>query len=70
MVKQISSYLQGTKEKKLCFGLSDLEILEYIIADFTGDVDDWKSTSGRTFLKLCMKYMMDVVYISCNIAGN
>ena len=34
----------------LCFGISDLEIAGYTVADFVGDVDDRKSTSGYVFL--------------------
>ena len=35
---------------KLCFGINDLEIIGYTDADFAGDVDDNKSTSGCVFL--------------------
>ena len=49
-IKIIFRYLQGTKDMKLCFGISDLEVIRYIDADFTGDVDDRKSTSGHIFL--------------------
>ena len=35
---------------KLCFGISDLEVIGYTDANFTGDVDDRKSTSGHVFL--------------------
>jgi hypothetical protein len=49
-VKRIFRYLQGTKNIKLCFGLSDLKIVGYIDADFAGDTDDRKSTSGYVFL--------------------
>ena len=34
----------------LCFGLEDLKITGYIDADFAGDIDDRKSTSGYIFL--------------------
>ena len=49
-VKIIFRYLQGTKGMKLCFGISDLEVIGYTNADFTGDVDDRKSTNGHVFL--------------------
>jgi hypothetical protein len=42
--------LQGTKNIKLCFGLSDLKIVGYTDADFAGDTNDRKSTSGYVFL--------------------
>jgi len=35
---------------KLCFGINDLEIIGYTYANFAGDVDDKKSTSGHVFL--------------------
>ena len=35
---------------KLCFGISDLEIIRYRDADFARDVDDKKSTGGHVFL--------------------
>ena len=50
VVKRIFRYLQGTKGMKLCFGISDLEVIRYIDADFVRDVDDRKSTSGHIFL--------------------
>ena len=63
---------------KLCFGISDLEEIRYIDADFVRDVDDRKSTSGHIFLFggtivswLCKKqscvakYTMEAEYISC-----
>jgi hypothetical protein len=49
-VKRIFRYLQGTKNIKLCFGISDLKIAGYTDADFVGDADDRKSTSGYVFL--------------------
>ena len=39
-VKRNFRYLQGTKSMKLCFGISDLEIIRYRDADFARDVDD------------------------------
>ena len=80
-IKRIFRYLQGTKGMKLCFGISDLEVIGYTDANFTGDVDDRKSTSGHVFLFggtivswLCKKqscvakYTMEAEYISCSTA--
>jgi len=66
---------------KLCFGISDLEVIGYADANFAGDVDDRKSTSGHVFLfggttvswlskkQSCVaKYTMEAEYISCSIA--
>jgi hypothetical protein len=49
-VKRIFRYLKGTKE----FGLwypkrKDLSLISYIDADWTGCIDDRRSTSGETF---------------------
>ena len=48
-VKRIFRYLQGNKNIKLCFGLSDLKIAGYIDADFASDANDRQSTSGYVF---------------------
>uniref|UniRef100_A0A2N9EKJ9 CCHC-type domain-containing protein n=1 Tax=Fagus sylvatica TaxID=28930 RepID=A0A2N9EKJ9_FAGSY len=50
VVKRIFRYLQMTKSMKLCFGLDELEIKGFTDADFAGDTDDRKSTSGYVFL--------------------
>ena len=65
---------------KLCFGISDLEIIGYRDVDFAG-VDDRKSTSGHVFLfggtvvswlskkQGCVaKHTMEAEYISCSTA--
>jgi hypothetical protein len=49
-MKRIFRYLQMTKSMKLCFGLDELEIKGFTNADFAGDTDDRKSTSGYVFL--------------------
>jgi hypothetical protein len=80
-VKRIFRYLQGTKNMGLCFGLSDLEIVGFTDADFAGDLDDRKSTSGYVFLfggtavswlskkQNCVaKSTMEAEYISCSSA--
>jgi hypothetical protein len=41
--------LQGTKNIKLCFGLSNLKIANYTDANFAGDADDRKSANGYVF---------------------
>ena len=49
-VKRIFRYLQITKSMKLWFELNELEIKGFTDADFAGDMDDRKSTSGYVFL--------------------
>jgi hypothetical protein len=49
-VKRLFRHLQMTKSMKLCFGLDELEIKGFTDADFAGDMDDRKSTSGYVFL--------------------
>jgi hypothetical protein len=82
-VKRIFRYLQGTKNIKLCFGLSDLKIVGYTDANFVGDTDDRKSTSGYVFLfggtavswtskkQNCVaKSTMETEYISCSTTAS
>ena len=45
-VKWILRYLRGSTNLKLCFGKSDPVLVAYTDADWTGDVDSRKSTSG------------------------
>ena len=72
-----------TKSIKLCFGLDELEIKGFTDADFAGDTDDKKSTSGYVFLfggttvswlskkQGCVaKYTMEAEYIACSTAVN
>ena len=50
MVKKALRYVQGTKGLMLTYRRSDSLHLEgYLDSDFTGDVDDRKSTSGYVF---------------------
>ena len=50
MVNKALRYVQGTKRLMLTYRKSDsLEIEGYSDADFAGDIDDRKSTSGYVF---------------------
>ena len=50
MVKKALRYAQGTKDLMLTYKRSDsLEIRGYSDADFAGDINDRKSTSGYVF---------------------
>ena len=49
-VKKIMRYLKGTTDYLLCYRGYDLHIRGYIDADWGGDLDEWKSTSGFVFL--------------------
>jgi hypothetical protein len=75
--------LQGTKNIKLCFGLSDLKIVGYIDANFAGDIDDRRFTSDYVFLFVgptifwsskkqnCVaKSTMEAEYISCSTTAS
>ena len=68
-----------TKSMELCFVLDELEIKEFTDADFAGDMEDRKSTSGYVFLfggtavswlskkQGCVaKYTMEAEYIACS----
>lgn len=55
-IHQIRRYLQVTKSIKLCFRLSDLELIGYNGANFAGDVNDRQFISGYIFLFGGMNY--------------
>jgi hypothetical protein len=49
-VKRIFAYLKGTKNLKLCYGGTELPpAVVYCDADYAGDLDDRRSTSGYIF---------------------
>ena len=45
-MKWILRYLKGTSTSCLCFGNGDHVLQGYTDADYVGDKDRWKSTSG------------------------
>ena len=49
-VKRILRYLKGTMDYSLCYQGKDLLLRGYTNADWAGDVDERKSTSGFIFL--------------------
>jgi hypothetical protein len=50
MVKKVLCYVQGTKDLMLTYRRSDsLEIKGYSDADYAGDKDERKSTTGYVF---------------------
>ncbi|XP_043700180.1 secreted RxLR effector protein 161-like [Telopea speciosissima] len=49
-VKRIMKYIKETKHLKLYFQAEKLEVIGYSNADFGGDRDDCKSTSGHEFI--------------------
>lgn len=48
-IKRIFRYLRGTVEMKLTYGGDDLHLTGYTDADWAGDLDQRKSTSGYIF---------------------
>jgi hypothetical protein len=48
-VKWILRYLRGTTEKCLYFGKGDIKVKSYVDADFAGEVDHRRSTTGYIF---------------------
>jgi hypothetical protein len=48
-VKWILRYLRGNKEKCLCFSKGELKVQGYVDADFAGEVDHRRSTTGYIF---------------------
>ena len=49
-VKRILRYLKGTADYSLCYQGNDLQLRGYTDADWGGDLDERKSTSGFVFL--------------------
>lgn len=49
-VKRILRYLKGTTDYFLCYQGNDLTLMGYADADWDGDLDERKSTSGYAFL--------------------
>jgi hypothetical protein len=49
-VKRILQYLRGTADYMLCYQGKDLHLRGYSDADWAGDLDERKSTSGYAFL--------------------
>jgi Reverse transcriptase (RNA-dependent DNA polymerase) len=50
VVKRILKYLKGTVDYSLCFQGENLQLMGYADADWGGDLDEGKSTSGYVFL--------------------
>ena len=50
VVKRILRYLKGTLDYVLCYQGKDLHLAGYTYADWGGDLDKHKSTSGYAFL--------------------
>ena len=48
-VKWILRYLKGSSDTSLCFTGASLKLQDYVDADFTGDIDSRKSTTGFVF---------------------
>ena len=49
-VKRILWYLKGTADYSLCYQGNDLHLMGYTNADWGGNLDERKSTSGYVFL--------------------
>ena len=49
-VKRIMRYLKGTHDVKLCLGGHDIVLRGYCNADYAGDTNDRRSTTGYMFM--------------------
>ena len=81
-VKRILRYLYGTSDYMLCYqGKKDLRLIGYSDADWGGDIDQFKSTSGYAFLlnncailwsskkQFCVTLsIMETKYVACSVA--
>uniref|UniRef100_A0A2N9FJ35 Integrase catalytic domain-containing protein n=1 Tax=Fagus sylvatica TaxID=28930 RepID=A0A2N9FJ35_FAGSY len=81
VVKRILRYLCGTADYMLCYQGRDLRLRGYSDADWAGDLDERKSTSGYTFLlgggaitwcnkkQSCVAHStMESEYVACSAA--
>lgn len=80
-VKRIFRYLQGTKTMKLCFSKGELVVKGFSNANFVGDQDNCKSTSGHVLhfggavvsssskKQICItRFSMKAEHIACSMA--
>lgn len=80
-VKRILRYLRGTSDLVLCFQGGNMRLQGYSDADFSGDLDESKSTSGYAFIlgggaiSWCSKKQdcvalstMEAEYVACCLA--
>ncbi|MCO5607397.1 hypothetical protein L7F22_061593 [Adiantum nelumboides] len=49
VVKGVLRYLNGTKDRCICFGKGKLSVVGYTDADYAGDLDKRRSTSGYLY---------------------
>ena len=49
-MKRILRYMKGTSKYVMCYKGKDLHLVRYTDADWGGDLDQLKSTSGYAFL--------------------
>jgi hypothetical protein len=81
-VKRIMRYLRGTTDLVLCYQGGDLKLRGYTDADWGGDLDESKSTSGYVFtlgggaISWCSKKQdcialstMEAEYVACCLAA-
>ena len=57
VVKWILRYLRGSSDTCLCFTCASLKLQGYVNADFVGDIDSRKSTTGFV-ITLCGSYIL------------
>ncbi len=80
-VKRIFRYLRGTSDFVLCYGAADLRLRGFCDADWAGDIDERRSTSGYVFIlgggavSWCSKKQscialstMEAEYVACSAA--
>ena len=78
-VKQIIRYLKGPIDMRLCIGGKDINVKGYLDADWAGDVENRRSTSGYVFFvgegaaswnskrqQTVAQYTMEAEYIAMN----
>ena len=80
-VRRIMCYLRGITDLVLCYQRGDFKLRGYSYADWGGDLNEFKSTSGYVFtlswraISWCNKqpdcialFTMEAEYVACSIA--
>ena len=61
-VKWILRYLKGSSDTSLCFTSASLKLQGYVNADFAGDIDSRKSTTGFVLFWVVQLYHRFQIY--------
>ncbi|MCO5583240.1 hypothetical protein L7F22_037149 [Adiantum nelumboides] len=63
-VKGVLRYLNGTKDRCICFGKGKLSVVGYTDADYAGDLDKWRSTSGYLYTFAASEACKEAIWLT------